>query len=109
MSRLGSLALRLYPAELRQSYGPDALQLFQDRWREHGGLRRARLCLDLPADLVSTRVHACVDRRPVPAANTTPSGLFHAFERDAVGAGTVLPRMVLALLMVPLFVTLITP
>jgi hypothetical protein len=50
--RLCALLLRLYPAEFRQAYGPEALQLMADRARdERGVFPRLRLLMDLVLDL----------------------------------------------------------
>jgi hypothetical protein len=49
---LCALLLRLYPAEFRHAYGPEALQLMADRARdERGVLPRLRLLMDLVLDL----------------------------------------------------------
>src|SRR5262249_53884908 len=50
-----ALLLRLYPAEFRRAYGPEAVQLARDRARhERGVFLRARLLMDLAIDLVAT-------------------------------------------------------
>jgi hypothetical protein len=55
---LCALLLRLYPAEFRDAYGPEALQLMSDRARdERGVFRRVRLLMDLVLDLGATSLH----------------------------------------------------
>jgi hypothetical protein len=109
-STIATLLLRLYPSHFQEAYGPEALQLIQDRWRdERGVLERARLCADLSADLVITRFRARNDADAISPASTSAGILFRAFERETTGPATVLPGMVLSLLMVAIFVTLITP
>jgi uncharacterized protein (TIGR03435 family) len=50
-----ALLLRLYPAEFRRAYGPEAAQLMSDRIRhERGVFLRCRLLTDLAIDLVAT-------------------------------------------------------
>ena len=52
--KIYSFLLRLYPARFRRQYGPEALQLFQDRLRdERGLLRKGRLWIDLLFDFTS--------------------------------------------------------
>ena len=102
------LLLRAYPAEFRDEYGPDALQLVEDRWsHERGAWQRARLCLDLAGDLLATQWHVRRALQPMPRARGA-GAIFHAFERDS-DAGTMLPGMVLSLLMMVVFVRVITP
>ena len=57
-----ALLLRLYPAEFRRAYGPEAAQLMRDRARhERGIFQRFRLLTDLAIDLFATSLH---DWRP---------------------------------------------
>jgi hypothetical protein len=78
--------LRLYPANFRETYGDDALQLFRDRWRDETGLfPRLRLWLDLLADLVVSlprmQRHAGLSWAPA----GTPS--FHVLEDESLRLG----------------------
>jgi hypothetical protein len=62
---LCALLLRLYPAEFRDAYGPDALQLMSDRARdERGVFRRVRLLMDLALDLGATSLHGWHASKP---------------------------------------------
>lgn len=55
--RIYRLLLRLYPSQFHQSYGEEAIQLFQDRMRDETGFfRHSRLWLDLLLDLGSLRL-----------------------------------------------------
>ena len=55
---LCALLLRLYPADFRDAYGPEALQLMRDRARdERGVFGRMRLLMDLLLDLGATSLH----------------------------------------------------
>src|SRR5262245_8578827 len=57
-----ALLLRLYPAEFRRAYGPEAAQLMRDRARHARGIfQRFRLLTDLAIDLFATSLH---DWRP---------------------------------------------
>lgn len=108
-SRIADLLLRAYPAEVRDAYGPDILQLIEDRWRDERGVwQRLRLALDLGADLLVTQVRARRREQPLSPAGGGTGALFAAFGRDIDG-GTRLPGMVLSLLMVVAFVRVITP
>lgn len=54
-----ALLLWLYPSRFRKEYGGEALQLVRDRLRnETGWIRRARLWVDLAADMFSGLPHA---------------------------------------------------
>ena len=54
-----ALLLRLYPSRFRKEYEGEALQLVRDRLRnETGWIRRARLWVDLAADMFSGLPHA---------------------------------------------------
>lgn len=108
-SRIPLLLLRMYPREFQESAGAEALLLIRDRWHDERGLvRRVRLCLDLAADLVVTRVRARSEPQAVPSS-ANRGALFGWAARDTSSGATVLPGMLLSLLMVLVFVRLITP
>lgn len=110
MSRRSRPLLWMYPAEFRDAYGDEALRLIEDRWRDERGLaRRLRLCIDLGADLLMTRLRPRAALGPAPSTVAHGHSLFGAFARDTSGASTMIPGMVLSLLMVAMFIRLITP
>ncbi len=70
-----ALLLNLYPAQFREAYGDEAMQLFRDRTRDELGMwAKLRLWIDLAADLATSlpRVH----RRAAPAlAGVSPQNI----------------------------------
>jgi hypothetical protein len=86
--RIYRLMLRLYPRQFRQSYGEEALLLLQDRMRdETGGWRRARLWLDVLADLGSLHVRGYREGAVAGAAAARPGGgqaLFACLEEERI-------------------------
>jgi hypothetical protein len=72
--RVCTLLLRLYPSEFRDAYGDDAAQLIRDRTgHERGVVKRARLLIDLVADLLAISLRGWHGARPmVGARNGTP-------------------------------------
>jgi hypothetical protein len=62
---LCALLLRLYPAEIRDAYGPEALLLMRERARDERGMfRRVRLLMDLVLDLAATSLHGWHASKP---------------------------------------------
>jgi hypothetical protein len=62
---LCALLLRLYPAEIRDAYRPEALLLMRERARdERGVFRRVRLLMDLALDLAATWLHGWNASKP---------------------------------------------
>ena len=70
-----ALLLRLYPAQFREAYGDEAMQLFHDRARDEQGMwAKLRLWMDLAVDLATSlpRTH----RRAVPVlAGVSPQSI----------------------------------
>jgi class 3 adenylate cyclase len=61
-----ALLLRLYPAEFRDAYGPEAQQLMRDRARDERGLfGRIRLLIDLILDLGGATLHSWHAGKPL--------------------------------------------
>lgn len=99
--RLCTLLLRLYPAGFRRTYGRDALQLIQDRaHHERGALRRARLLMDLAADLLATSLTWRPDAAAAVArVDSGPRFDFiegHRPRPEALAAGTLVSMLMLA-------------
>src|SRR5262245_6963306 len=108
--KIASLLLLVYPCEFRDAYGPDALQLIRDRWRdERTAVMRTRFCVDLGADILASWLRARIEARRLRSVNSGNGALFAAFEHETVGAVTLFPGMALSLLIVALFARLITP
>ncbi|HVN93983.1 MAG TPA: hypothetical protein VMT38_09815 [Terracidiphilus sp.] len=64
-----ALLLRLYPAEFREAYGDEAIQLIHDRARDEQGMwAKLRLWIDLAADLATVLPRA--HRRAAPVRAT---------------------------------------
>ncbi len=70
-----ALLLRLYPAQFREAYGGEAMQLFHDRVRDEQGMwAKLRLWIDLAADLATSLPRA--HRRAAPVlAEVSPQSI----------------------------------
>jgi hypothetical protein len=82
-----ALLLRLYPAQFRQAYGDEAMQLFHDRTRDEQGMwAKLRLWMDLAADLATSLPRAHRQADPVlvgfPAESLGASPRFHVFQPE---------------------------
>ena len=94
--KIYTLLLRLYPADFRETYGDDALQLFRDRWRDETGFfPRLRLWLDLLADLALSLPGMQRHAELRWASAGEPS--FHVLEDESLRFGTWFLGAVLAL------------
>ena len=98
--RLCALLFRLYPAEFRRAYGHDALQLIRDRAaHERGFWKRARLVIDLIADLFTTSVSWQPPAPQLARVDGSPRFVFidgHRPRPQAMAAGTVASMAMLA-------------
>ena len=72
-----ALLLRLYPAQFRQAYGDEAMQLFHDRTRDEQGMwAKLRLWMDLVADMATS----------LPRAHRHADAVLVGFPSESVGA-----------------------
>jgi hypothetical protein len=80
-----ALLFRLYPAQFRQDFGDEAMQLFHDRTRDEQGMwAKLRLWKDLVADLATSLPRAQRQAGPVlvgvPAESVGAAPQFHVFQ-----------------------------
>ena len=96
--KLYALLLRLYPAQFREDYGNEALQLFRDRLEdERGFFPRLRLWFDLVCDLtvsIPREYLRPASPRAVAGASAVYPGLY-VIEQEPLRLGALLSASVL--------------
>jgi hypothetical protein len=107
--KIFALLLRFYPAQFRQRYGAESMQLLRDRIRDERGVRlRLRLWLDLLVDFAAGLPQAHRNRYAIAGASPLPqtAGIpaFRMLENEPLRPGSVMMGSALALAALAAFV-----
>jgi hypothetical protein len=105
LEKIYAFLLRLYPAEFRDAYGREALQLIRDRARDERGIvLKLRLSFDLATDLLAMRFRSRHERSLITAGDSRDSGpSFPILEWVAPRPEPLAVGMLLALVMIVTF------